>query len=616
MPHEPHQALAHMDVKVKPHVREGHAVSGYHAERLKGTGEERPSDIGKHEKVSKENFWQAYEERTHGMFNEDGSLSDQHSDEALEKQMKELYSMGKESGVDPVIHEDGFVGSVYSAYRQHARTIDIASAHPREAMELLLNRENVQGIVDSVDALESRFQKDFGIKTERVDPFTFKFDHKGVIVGMDNPETRQSVSRLIGTRTDAMFEEHPDSFDSGSLQIFEYGRCEDGIKDAMKAGRLQKMLPSIILSNMSGLKAPALLTDSHRAITDHLRENGINPDGNYIDAHPDKIKEVMTKKLRASSDFVGKENVMKLFKDIDAASTVPALNLMVNRMLIPTFMKDKSVLGSVQKLSEGVNKMLIDSAKNGGKTIYVSRNPMNILTMSPEVTAPSCQSLRLKGALNITKENINVPASYNTQATNDFIMYTTDKYGQKNARTSLTFDPETKKYTSYEGNSTYGGDQIGRDVINNFRNSNLDKFGTKKKEYFGHEIEKQLPVLSNVSKLSKTLTGIAAKAKAAIDSRDMDEAARLHGMVSKGNSEWGSGQSKIWSALKAQMGELFLRNVIDSKTMLYGGGAHSLVGGSHWIEQETETRLGEIGKNFKDIESYLGDRLRIWGKIK
>ena len=135
----------------------------------------------------------------------------------------------------------------------------------------------------------------------------------------------------------------------------------------------------------------------------------------YVDGKPADIRKLMTEGLSDEPNFTGKDDIMKLFGSLDDDAVVPALNLMSRNAMNPTFLlTNKEVLNRAQKMGNSIGQMFSATKSTPQRTVYVSRNPMNILTLAPEKSCPSCQTLTRDGAIAVSSFNVNVPASYNT----------------------------------------------------------------------------------------------------------------------------------------------------------------------------------------------------------
>jgi hypothetical protein len=306
--------------------------------------------------------------------------------------------------------------------------IDLASADPRDALSMLLDRENITSIINSTDGLEKLYQKHFNAKTERVDPFTFKFNRKESIP-FDSAMVETQLATHINKRFAEFSRNNKDRVD-GEMKISDYGSLTDMLEEGFRKGDKSFAKSSgitALLMNTKGLKSQALPEESRATVQEFLSKHGLNSLG-YVDANVDHIQQTMTKKLKEEPDFAGKEDIRNFFMRTEPGAMVPAINILKSKHSLPVGLQDAAP--NVLKHFQGTVSGISDILKASGdveSTIYVSRNPMNILTMSPEKTMPSCQSLTLaiskgeigktatseKHKINIDNNNINIPASYN-----------------------------------------------------------------------------------------------------------------------------------------------------------------------------------------------------------
>mgnify|MGYP005841230383 CR=1 FL=1 len=56
-------------------------------------------------------------------------------------------------------------------------------------------------------------------------------------------------------------------------------------------------------------------------------------------------------------------------------------------------------------------------------------------------------------------------------------MFSMTGEGQKNARMSLSYNPQERKFVNYEQFTAYGDDRVGRTVLRQFVEDHPDQFG-------------------------------------------------------------------------------------------------------------------------------------------
>jgi hypothetical protein len=105
---------------IEPHIRAGHAVRGYEAERAKGDkeagGKTKLTPVAKQTVVSKESFWQDYDKRSQRIFDSQGEPHEHITTDELEHHVKSIFNSSAESGVDPIIHSHpNFLQAVYGS---------------------------------------------------------------------------------------------------------------------------------------------------------------------------------------------------------------------------------------------------------------------------------------------------------------------------------------------------------------------------------------------------------------------------------------------------------------------------------------------------------------------
>ena len=295
----------------------------------------------------------------------------------------------------------------------------MATATPRDVMgNMLLDRENLDTIIKSVDGLQSKFENDFDVKTKRVDPFTFSFNFESHL-GTESQAVRDKVIPFMKSKASKMAYDYPEILSEKDSGKINWGNVVDGIKDGMGQGEkawTSNIGPSVVAANIGEYNAPMVSLDTKLRVIDMLRDNDIETFG-FHNHKSDQIRDLMTKKLKEYSEGGNTEEIkglMDTFSKLEGGSVVPALSIFYNKGVDPKFMLDHpNFIKDIRKISDGLRQNYLNNGVVRGD-INVSRNPMNILTMSPDKGAPSCQSLVKEGELNIEGNNINVPASYNT----------------------------------------------------------------------------------------------------------------------------------------------------------------------------------------------------------
>lgn len=615
-----HAALSPMEVKVKAHVREGRAVKGYEAERLKGIGEGGESQsAGKKEDVkvggetvSTEGFQQEYDKVAGGIFDKDGQLRDDVPTDVLESHVKNLFTLSTKSGVDPLINSSSdFLSNVYDQQNKQTAGIDLATATPRDVMgNMLLDRENLETTIKSVDGLQSKFENDFGVKTKRIDPFTFSFNFESHL-GTESQAVRDKVITHMQSKSKKMAQDYPEILNEESSGKINWGNIVDGLKDGMGEGeRAQNsnIGPSVVAANIGEYNAPMVSLDTKLRVITMLRDNDIETFG-FHNHKSDQVRDLMTKKLKEYSEGGNAKEINSLidtFSKLDGGSVVPALSIFYNKGVDPKFILDHpNFIKDIRKVADGLKQNYMNSGVVRGD-INVSRNPMNILTMSPDKGAPSCQSLIKEGELHIDSNNINVPASYNTQATNDFIMYTTSKEGGKNARMSLSYDPKYGDYASHEEMAVYGDSRAGKELLKQFTDKNGDYF-TKSSEHdvtMG-EVQKEIPVWKKLDGVRKGVTRAQDMFFHKLYSEGTPSAEKAFADIKSGHEQWQERKGEIVDAFLNGLNNMYYNVIDEQKSMLYGSKTHSLVSGSDSIVDEFKKLYKGVDRAYQDAHDTM-----------
>ena len=390
-----------------------------------------------------------------------------------------------------------------------------------------MDKDNIDTIIKSTDGLEKKFQKDFGVKTERVDQFTFKFDHNINLQEISQENTLEYLMK----KTDTISKKH-----GLNLEIDESQSMDDIAREMKKGDRHFSSGGGVaaILPNITGLGGINLPDEHFFNLEDHVNSRNLIGSGNI-----DLIKKSLTSDLNGTDVGGGyQKDIIDLFSKIDGKHVEGALNYMMSNGKIPDFIgSNPELMKDIGGMVDGARQINEYGKKAGSAvSLYVSRNPMNILTMSPEQSSPSCQSITLNGEMNVNKENMNVPASYNMHTTNDYIMYTLDnKTSQKNARISLTYNPTTKEHINYEEMAVYGSSKIGKEAIKSFVESNNSKI--KESSYIEPimpvHVEQMSDTWMQLQRVEPALNRVYSDFESAVKNGDIDSAREYHQELSK-----------------------------------------------------------------------------------
>jgi len=112
------------------------------------------------------------------------------------------------------------------------------------------------------------------------------------------------------------------------------------------------------------------------------------------------------------------------------------------------------------KFTKIVSQKMFDAWNSRHDYVYVSNNPMDFVTMSPQASITSCQSITERGGgIEVDKYNVNLVNSINLNNTNDFLMYTLDanpaRKNTKINRISLHNNESNNTFESYENQKIY-----------------------------------------------------------------------------------------------------------------------------------------------------------------
>lgn len=595
--------MAHQQLtRIKPHVREGHAVKGYEAKRFKGVEDE---GVGSFERVSENTFQDEHSKIEKELYDADGNIKAGTTPEQMETSVKKLLCLSDECGVDPVIFsQKGFLRNVYDNQSNVIEeSIPTASAYHATALDSILDKENLQTIIKSVDSLEKIFSKELGAKTERIDPFTFKFKSEQKI-GLDNEELYDAMGRYVEARMGKLASQFGDAFSGVDMRKAEKDVI-NGVDDHISNPNFGKSVGSSII--LSSIHSPnqnnTIPMDSWNGFLDFLDSKGFQDsfDMGYSHHDPDKLQNLLTKELRNSPDFEGRDQISKFFKSLETGSVVPAFNYMMNTSSLPTFLLgNQSLMKEIKKTVDGI-KQIYDVQKASDAEIHVSRNPLNILTMSPDKHAPSCQSLIKDGEMNITNMNVNVPASYLAFATNDFVMYTLNKEGQKDARMAMSFDPSSRKFVNYENNSIYGSSNVNKAVLGEYVNGK-DMFAQKQYEMVTEEDVRDMNSFITLDKLSKALADHDSWFQSNIEEDNIEGAENDYNEFKKSHDLWKKNKELVYKGFLGDMDDRFLEILSEEKSMLYDSKLMSFTSGSKAISDIFQKKQKTVDEMYEGLE--------------
>lgn len=602
-------ALTEVRVNVTPYAREGHAVRGHKASRLKDLG---IKDVGQKDKVSVDDFNSEYDKISEQIFDKQGNFQRGTSLVDLEAHTKKLYSLSSESGVDPsIFNSEKFLDNVYRAYSEELPN-DVFQYVGTSGFQVfgdLLDRGNIDTVIKSTDGLESKFKNDFGIETERIDPFTFKFKQKGYI----NDSIREKNIEYIDKKVKGLREKHGVNLDIHS------GLANDDIESAFRRSDKQFLRGgglAALTSHIVGLPGENLSTHDINKLDDFILENSSRNETN-----PDKIKKLLSKDLRSSGiELESMDKVTGFFEGLDGKYAQAAFLSVLDKGKIPTYMKDNpELMKDLNSIVSGVSQIQsIGKSSAQGADLYVSRNPLNMLTMAPTETCPSCQSITRfdevykKENIDVGKDNINVAASHNMHTTNDFIMYTLgEKSGQKNARISLTYDPKSKTYVNYEEGSIYGVDAVGKEVIQGFIDSHKDKFveAEYKEPIMPAEMKQESNTQSQLDKINLALDRVYEDFDRAIENGDVGAAEEAASIMSDSHNKYNQNKQSIVSGIKDDFDEMYVDVVDRDKSLLYGSPGANFVYGSREAFKMAVTDVEKLGKYYKSSTEEMQQKL-------
>jgi hypothetical protein len=357
---------------------------------------------------------------------------------------------GSGHGVDrETLSREGIFQEIFDGWDREFFGVETLRFDKRQFFSEILKKGNVDRNIQFVDGLEAEFRKALGVKTTREDPFTFSFDYDGADTQLhalrENEKLVERIQNFLSTVTELGLTHGQASFVSSDGLFDQLISAFRDDPNKFSKGVAQTIISSNIANWNEGISPDVFLSFDRQKFDKFYRED---LGGIYVGDGEAMRKELMKEFSRLESDLpdASKDEIRQLrshMKKVDAASVGTHLTLLLNS---GTKISKFEELNKELKSLAGYFGQRFNEKSGAGTSnkIYVSKNPLNILTMSPDKHVPSCQSLLQKDIetgnmeVNITIDNINVVGSALSHKTNDFVMYTTNKDGEKDARVSLT----------------------------------------------------------------------------------------------------------------------------------------------------------------------------------
>lgn len=346
-------------------------------------------------------------------------------------------------------------------------------------LNLLTNPEFIHGTIKKTNEVKSAAEKMFGVKTEEIDPFSFRFETK-----YNNESNPESIIELLTDKK--VFENIYTLLSSNHKDVFGESPLID--KDTV-AFQLMDMKKNNLFSNRKATSTiiPSILATAliDYKMVDRGSISGLipklfgirgkiseNPYQGILMGEPGKIRKIALDHVKESNiPTKDKEEVTKYLNKVEDKAIIPFINAMTFHDCIPKFLVDNpKILPDLQRVSENIREMMGNINVTGKKMLTMSRNPLSILTMSPHKAAPSCQSILTKdGELKLGDSYaVNIPGSVNTHRTYDTILFMNNDKGEKNARISITLDSKKESFISFQYPNIFGESSANRKVINDF----------------------------------------------------------------------------------------------------------------------------------------------------
>lgn len=413
------------------------------------------------------------------LFNEEGKLViDTNS---AEKAVIELYGDIKHNGVDPKeLSSENSISTLFTSMKEifgntedpslvrnfsYVSDEDIGS----NILKILTHPDFIDKTIKKCNDLRKSFEDNLDVKTTVIDPFSFKFS-SDVVHEVDANMIKDELNKKgIIKELKTLISDNPEHFDSKGWIDFDdlssrlslFSRM--GLLNNRKAA--STYIPTLILDTMAGgIKGSRI----GMALSDSLYDNfKPNIEADFITGVPGELRQSLTKVVKESQGVSKEEKsyVLNTLKSIEDKHIIPFVNILRYHDKVSGFLSEKNgIFDSIQKLSERTRGLLEKmTPKHESRDVFISKNPLSILTMSPHNHIPNCQSVcDVAGNLNpggLLK--INIPGTINTHRSNDFIMYTTNDKGEKTARASFNYNQDNNKYSHFEYHPLYGDEQDG-----------------------------------------------------------------------------------------------------------------------------------------------------------
>jgi len=325
------------------------------------------------------------------------------------------------------------------------------------------------------------------IKTERVSPFTFKFEYGIKDFQIDKDKTYKSIKDILYKSQILKTKSNVDTIKEELFKTDIDGWCERmsyNINGEVYTPKIfaQKLIPESLFNNIvirysDKINSTFNLSKVDSYIGERLLKVLYSED--YIDSDSEELRKGM--KLLSNEDrFKKYPEFKKNLKEMKPQHIESFIDYVFHFKRIPTPEMMNKIFDPLMKIGSNIMSQITQMKKEGGKemnNVYVSKNPMEMLTMSPSGNFKSCQCLtEFDGASTVSSLNANMISSTYGDHNNDFIIYTTkntDKGLEKSARVSLNYDEETKKLNTFEKGKIYGSTLGHMNILKKFMENNI-----------------------------------------------------------------------------------------------------------------------------------------------